>query len=418
MSAATVSPISVDAHALVEALDGVEFDDPVGVRAGLVAAQRLALWTEAQRLRLLAALGSRDEAIDELTRCGTTSPGEASRVVKRAQAAAQSPEFAQALAAGAITPAHVDRFGESLRRLDNERRARMLANAERLVADARATTPSEFERMLRVEERRLGHQTSHTEHQARTTRIRCRSWIDRDSGIGHWQLSLDPQRHLQLHNTISAVVEALFHGEPIPGCPDDPDDKLGYLRAHAMLRLLDGNGPRMAKPEILVVVTTTDNGQTPTIDWGLPGIDIADRVLDTLNDAKITTVVIRNRIILSAPGTLNLGRSTRLANTAQRRALRALHRTCIVPGCSVTFDKCTIHHIHWWRHSGTTDLTNLGPLCHRHPPFDPPRPLDPHPQPQRQHHHHHRHRPDPHQRAAARTRAMTPNGDRSTTTHP
>ena len=82
--------------------------------------------------------------------------------------------------------------------------------------------------------------------------------------------------------------------------------------------------------------------------------------------AVVHTVTVRNGVIIDAPGELNLGRTTRLANRAQRRALRALHRTCAVPGCDVTFDRCTIHHIHWWRHGGTTDLANLLPLCNRH----------------------------------------------------
>jgi hypothetical protein len=37
-----------------------------------------------------------------------------------------------------------------------------------------------------------------------------------------------------------------------------------------------------------------------------------------------------------------------------------------VPGCEVGFDRCTIHHIIWWRNGGRTDLHNLIPLCGRH----------------------------------------------------
>ena len=73
---------------------------------------------------------------------------------------------------------------------------------------------------------------------------------------------------------------------------------------------------------------------------------------------------MRNGVVVSAPGRLDLGRTTRLANRAQRRALRALYRGCGVPGCDATFDRCTIHHIRWWRHGGATDLSNLLPLCH------------------------------------------------------
>jgi len=76
--------------------------------------------------------------------------------------------------------------------------------------------------------------------------------------------------------------------------------------------------------------------------------------------------VVRNGTIVSAPGSLDLGRTTRLANRAQRRALRALYRGCGIPGCDVSFDRCTIHHVVWWRHGGPTDLWNLLPVCSRH----------------------------------------------------
>ena len=59
-----------------------------------------------------------------------------------------------------------------------------------------------------------------------------------------------------------------------------------------------------------------------------------------------------------------LGRETRLANRAQRRALRALHRTCAL--CDTAFEPCQIHHVHWFEHGGRTDIDGLLPLCNRH----------------------------------------------------
>ena len=70
--------------------------------------------------------------------------------------------------------------------------------------------------------------------------------------------------------------------------------------------------------------------------------------------------------MLYAPGELDLGRTTRLANRAQRRALRGLYRTCAFPGCTVGYDRCELHHIIWWRHGGRTDLDNLIPVCTTH----------------------------------------------------
>jgi hypothetical protein len=72
-------------------------------------------------------------------------------------------------------------------------------------------------------------------------------------------------------------------------------------------------------------------------------------------------------VIVAADGVgLYLGRDTRVANRHQRRALRVMYRRCAIPGCDVGFDRCQIHHLHWFRHGGTTDIDNLAPLCDKH----------------------------------------------------
>jgi len=55
-----------------------------------------------------------------------------------------------------------------------------------------------------------------------------------------------------------------------------------------------------------------------------------------------------------------------LASRAQRRALRGLYRSCAIPGCTVGYDRCKLHHIIWWIKGGTTDLNNLLPVCSMH----------------------------------------------------
>lgn len=123
---------------------------------------------------------------------------------------------------------------------------------------------------------------------------------------------------------------------------------------------------RLGRPEIIAVIDTTVPSHAPVIDWGTP-VEIPERVLrDLVGVADTHSVIIRNGVVVHAPGQLDLGRSTRLANRAQRRALRALYPTCAVPGCSTRYDHCTIHHVIWWRNGGNTDLDNLVPLCHRH----------------------------------------------------
>ena len=116
----------------------------------------------------------------------------------------------------------------------------------------------------------------------------------------------------------------------------------------------------------MVDTTTPDGTGTPTIDWGLP-VELPTEVLHRLFPvADIHPVVVHRGVVLHAPGQLDLGRSTRLANRAQRRTLCALYPTCAIPGCTTRYDLCKLHHIHWWEHGGATDLHNLLPLCVTH----------------------------------------------------
>jgi hypothetical protein len=72
-------------------------------------------------------------------------------------------------------------------------------------------------------------------------------------------------------------------------------------------------------------------------------------------------------IVLGGPsGVLDVGRGQRMATARQRAALRALHPTCGVPGCTVAFEHTQIHHNRWWRHGGRTDIDNMVPMCSKH----------------------------------------------------
>ena len=111
-----------------------------------------------------------------------------------------------------------------------------------------------------------------------------------------------------------------------------------------------------------------DAAAGPHVDWGLPvelPWDVLRRMVAT-GEADIHAIVIRNGVVLHAPGRLDLGRTTRLANHAQRRALRALYPTCAVPGCCVRFEYTQAHHVIWWKRGGRTDFINLLPLCSKH----------------------------------------------------
>lgn len=294
------------------------------------------------------------------------TPRELELLHRRAELLGQAPQFAAALHGATITAAHLDRFIETLRRLEPALRVRLLADEGRHVAVARSTNSNDFARHLRREEARLARHATGDRLEQQQRQVRLRHRVETDTGMHHVTLLLDPLSALRLDNRVDAATEALFHRATPDHCPTDPFERQAFLRAHALLSLLEGRGGGSGRPEIVVVVDTTVTDGPPDIDWGLP-VEVPERVLRELHaEADVHTVVVRNGVVLHAPGALDLGRTTRLASRHQRRALRAMYRGCAVPGCAVRFDQCTVHHVEWWRHGGRTDLHNLLPLCHRH----------------------------------------------------
>ncbi len=362
------------------------FRDVTALRGWLSAA-------EADATRRLAELVSFPEAViaDE-TR---DSLGKATDTLARSKTLATTPDLASALDDGKITAGHVDAVTRAAGTLDGGQRAELIERCDRLSNVAESATVEQWRTrvrdLARDIERRAG--LDRLQRQQRATTVS--TWVDQE---GMWNLrgKFDPLTGVSLASRLDSTVDALF-AETVPDtAPADPVERNKHLRALALAALLQGTAPagRTGRPEFVVVVDTTGDPArtilpvTDTVDptgfdpvapidgsgpdwdvtWPIP-VDIPLRILRQMMnepDANVHTVIVRNGIVLHAPGELDLGRTTRLANTAQRRALRALYATCTVPGCRVPYDRCKLHHIIWWRHGGTTDLSNLAPLCTTH----------------------------------------------------
>ncbi len=255
-----------------------------------------------------------------------------------------------------------------------------------LVGVATHGSVSDFRKRLKREAESLRADDGKERFERQEKAARLRRWTDAD---GMWCLSgrFDPLTGVRFNARLQAEIEAAF-AESVPeGCPTDPQAKSEFLAACALTRIIEDGGvaQRAGRPEFVVVIEvdvdqestdapdsaepphdTKPDVRRPRVDWGLP-VEIPWSVLiEPFGDSDAHPVIVRNGVVLYAPGELNLGRTTRLANRAQRRALRALYATCGIPGCGTSFDRCKIHHIVWWRHGGRTDLENLLPLCVHH----------------------------------------------------
>jgi hypothetical protein len=63
---------------------------------------------------------------------------------------------------------------------------------------------------------------------------------------------------------------------------------------------------------------------------------------------------------------LDVGRTTRVVQPAQRSALVVRDGGCVFPGCDRPLAWCEAHHLRHWLHGGPTDLANLALLCRAH----------------------------------------------------
>ncbi len=146
------------------------------------------------------------------------------------------------------------------------------------------------------------------------------------------------------------------------GAPMPP---AGELRAAALVELIrrgvaagDTTGP--ARTEAVIVIEADD--ATAERLRALDGEPLDAEVAALLTcDAHLQALVVGQR---GQP--LWLGRSTRLATTAQRRALTVRDGGCIFPGCEFPADWCDVHHQPGWEHGGGSDLHTMAMLCRRH----------------------------------------------------
>jgi hypothetical protein len=119
--------------------------------------------------------------------------------------------------------------------------------------------------------------------------------------------------------------------------------------------------PPAPNPTQLMVIANLDALRQHLVGGSLPdGTPLSAEAVATLAcDAEVLPAIFD-----TTGQPLWLGRSQRLATSAQRAAVTARDRGCIV--CGTAAEWCQVHHINWWSQGGKTDLDNLCLLCSKH----------------------------------------------------
>ena len=364
----------------VELLAALGAVDPAGAdamrcNAVLVDVRVVQGWLDAYRAQVARRLDELAEAGESFgsehshARCSGMSLRDAARHKRRAGAIAAG-GFEAALAAGEVTGEHVDRLATISEQLAGPLRAKLFARSGELLAHATAHDPVRFERHVRdvVQRLEIAGGATRVERQRAATRLRMR--VNPVTGMYDVHGSLEPLLGARLQRAIDLHVTAMIARGEAAGDPDYLERRVDreQLAALALVELIAaGHGavrPRVAEIVVLVDAETAMTGTTGVhgvreTDHGAP-VDV-DTVRELLCDGWITPVLVD-----TTRNVLDLGRTTRLASPQQRRALRAMYRTCALDGCEAPFHRCEIHHARDWNHGHPTDLANLLPVCSRH----------------------------------------------------
>ncbi len=330
---------------------------------------RMRGWLDALDVRIatraaeLAAAGEGEAPFRVLAGGGRRAKRDAEAAATRGIVCERMPELGEALADGTIGAGHVDAVVNAARGLDDDAKQELAGHAEALVNAAAAMSPEQFDHEVRDLARDLAGDGGLSRHERLRRQRNVRRWVDKHTGMCKTLLSLDPLDDAKLWTAFNAAI-----GRTARAVNQDGDDRTwDQLQTDAIVDHITrptGDSAATGAGQVAEVSVLID--YTALLHGGQA------KVAETSDGQQLPVEVIRR---LCCDGTivpvwlagdhevLAVGRQCRLATRAQRRALRAMYRTCCMPGCTVPFDACRIHHVTFWEHFGTTDLDNLVPIC-------------------------------------------------------
>jgi hypothetical protein len=357
--------------------DVVALVDALTQAASRLTAQLVRALVEADRRRVGDEVGARNTAIWWAHRSRVTR-GEAGRtfgLAERLDTALHEP-VAAALAAGRLRTdqAHVitravDDLPDDL--VDDVRvRARDVLLDHAADHDARALRIL-GKRILDVVAPQVGEtheQRRLEEEEAAAAATAAFTIVDDGHGRCHGRFTLPSLHGRLLREHLHALASPRRHpatpGEPEPPRPLATRETLGqalmeYVESYPTDRLPASAGAGLA-------LTVTLDLDALTTGLGAASLSTGERLSASEARRLACRVGLVPVVLGTASEPLDLGRTARLFNPAQRRALIARDRGCTTQGCGLPPGVCHAHHDDPWAGGGSTDLSNGRLLCPRH----------------------------------------------------
>src|SRR5262245_36012240 len=301
------------------------------------------------RVNELYAQGRSVPASDVLSRNGHVSAAEARRRERRAKALERAKSFGDALAAGQVSAEHADALANLTGKLDDTVKDEFFEHEATLLDRATTSSPEQFSRHCRDLITRLERDggLARNEQQRRDTRVTRKVTPD---GMHHLNGVFHPELGAKIFKALDDEVAKLV------AAGNDRSIDRTQLAAEALGNLIAAGSQELRPGEAEILVLTDQT----TLDHGVHDHSVCET--DTgavLPPETVRRLCCQGRIVpvIVVDGVpVNIGREQRLANRAQRRALRAMYRTCGFAGCDVPFNRCEIHHVLPFRLGGPTDL--------------------------------------------------------------
>ncbi len=283
-----------------------------------------------------------------------TTRADAARVVSAGRMVRRSDRVAKALEAGDVTVSHVEQIARAVRRREDI----FATHGDSLVDAAINVGPEAFRDCA-------GSWRAKADDEVGSR--------DDPTGDSRDELTLSPTLgglafkgwlHPEAGVEILALIDHYDHPDPISG--DRRPRTRAQRRAAALIALLLGDRAPSEKHIDVVIDEQTLRGDWPDdLRYARSHVDGYGPVPCSLIRRWLAEAVLR-RVVKTGSEVLDVGRATRLATPAQRRALRHRDGGCVVPGCTRPPRWSDAHHIIAYIHGGPTDLDNLALVCRRH----------------------------------------------------